>query len=58
MVLVGRGLYNGSLQITVDLLELIDGCTAGRQLSHRVAGSSKRLSRTSPWILVSLWLRF
>ena len=54
LALAGRGLYNRYLQITADFMELIDGCTASRQLSHRATRSSKRLSRASLRILTSL----
>ena len=45
MTLAGRGVCDKSFQITADFLELIVGCTAGCQLSHRVTRSHKSLSR-------------
>ena len=41
LALVDRGAYDESLRITVDLLELIEDCTVGCQLSHWSAGSLK-----------------
>ena len=45
MTLAGRGVYDKSLRIIVNPLELIVGCKAGCHLLHRAAGSLKRLCR-------------
>jgi len=51
MTLAGRGVCKESPWITVDLLKLIVGCTAGCQFSHQMVGSLTKLCSASLRIL-------
>ena len=60
LTLVGIGVCDESLRITANLLKFIVDCIASCQLSHRAAGSLKKLScfSSNPGIIMTGIARF